>query len=128
MPTFSGYLRSNGKVESLLDSDNQADSVAWMIDRNGVSVTLVRANVAQTAQTVLLVPPSARGAGSESRSETGETISYDVLLIGVRDHDTVADFSVQRGDKFKHNGVWHEVLEVDMTLKGKTEASCVARG
>lgn len=128
MPTFSGYLRSNGKVESLLDTANQADSVAWMIDRNGVSVTLVRANVAQAAQTVLLVPPSRQGAGHESRSETGETITYDVLLIGVRDHDTLTDFNVLRGDKFKHNGVWHEVMEVDKTLKGKTEARCVARG
>jgi hypothetical protein len=128
MPDFTGYLRSDGKVESLLDTDNQANSVAWMIDRNGESIVLVRANVAQTAQTVLLVPFGQGERPSESRSDTGETISYDVLLIGVRGHDTLTDFNVQRGDKFKYNSVWHEVLEVDKTLKGKTEARCVARG
>lgn len=127
MPTFSGYLRSNQKVESFLDTLDDANPIAFLLDRQSVSLVLVRSGIAQTAQNVVAVPPGESSRGSESRGATGESAEYDVLLIGVRDHATLTDFDVKRADRFLYNSTWHEVIDIDNTLAGKTEARCRAR-
>ena len=127
MPSLSGYLRANDHDEIWLDSLNRADNVQWMIDRDGVSITLIRDGTPQTAQNALLVPIASGARGNESRHETGESSSLDMLLIGVRGHGTETDFDVKRGDVFTLNTVRYEVIDVNKAITGKTEANVKAR-
>lgn len=129
MPRFKNYQRSNDKDNTWLNQENRADSVQWMIDRDGVSITLLRDGVAQTAQTCIVVRPGSSSRGRESRHETGESANYDVILIGIRDHSntSISDFDVARGDLFNYQSIQYEVIDVVKVDKGKTEANCKAR-
>ena len=130
MPDFSAWMnwRDTEHLETWLDDANPASEVAFIVGHRGVSVTLVRGATPLAAQTVLLVPAS--GASSTTREPAGgggiagETYSY---LIGPRDHPTLDDFDVARGDLFTHEGAKYKVDFVDKTMPGKTEARCSAQ-
>lgn len=121
MPSFDGWLRDTSPISDLSERDFGS---AWMVDRAGVSITLERVG---TAQTVILVPSGRSNTGTEQRGETGQSSDYDVALIGMRDHATIADFNVRRGDTFEYKSTFYEVINVDKTMPGKTEARCKAR-
>lgn len=128
MPSLSNYLRSNDKDETLLDQHNRADSAQWLIDRDGVSITIIREGTPQTAQTCIVVQPGSTSRGRESNYETGQAAQFDVILIGVRGHtsDAISDFDVARGDLFTYQSTQYEVLDVINVDSGQTVANCRA--
>lgn len=128
MPDIGGLLNWSGLAANALDTEteNRAESVEFMIGHRGVNITLVRNATPITAQKVLVVP---QGQGNPSRNDTPASSGamQVMVLVGLRDHATLADFDVQRDDRFVHLGASYVVRFVDNSMPGKTEAYAEAR-
>lgn len=68
------------------------------------SITLIRAGVAQDAQTVRLLVP--RRLPSEGASPGGEQAEADLIVLGT------SSLNIQRGDRFAVSSEWYEVVYV----------------
>ena len=68
------------------------------------TITIIRAGVSQSAQTVRLLIPGSRGG--ERASPGGEQAEADLIVLGT------SSFDVQRGDRFAVNSEWYEVVYV----------------
>lgn len=121
MPDFDAFWGSRGKAASLWDDPNRAVDVATMIQDHPTSVTLTRGSTPLEAQNVLAntsqSPTVPSGAGGQPGQDR-------LVLIGTRDHDTLDDFDVQKGDRLMLNGTAWRVIMVDKTYPGQTVATC----
>ena len=128
MPDTTKYYGWDfGKAHDWLDQDDQSAQADFIQGHQSTSVTLIdKAGAARAVQTVRLVAASggAKPQGRRTPASAGEEI--DIILIGRRDHPTLADFSVARGDRFTELSVTYEVLYVDKTFPGYTVAQCIA--
>jgi hypothetical protein len=98
-------------------------SDAWVrINDKPSSISILRNDTLplMAAQTVRIE----RGAiGDTASGGAGETMITGVNIFGVRDHQTVADTDIQRGDTFDLDGVLYQVTNVNLTLPGEIQAS-----
>jgi len=122
MPNWDAFWGGRGKAASLWDDPNRAVDVAQMIQDQPTSVTLNRAGTAQSAQTVL-----ATTSGSSWRATqgpAGQPSSTTLVLIGVQNHPTLADFNVQKGDRFRLWNTNWTVMIVKKLYEQVIEAHC----
>lgn len=128
MPDTTKYYGwDTGLVHDWLDQHDQSAQADFMQGHQSTSVTLIdKAGAARAAQTVRLVVAGGdtKPQGRRAPASTGEEI--DIILVGRRDHPTLADFAVARGDRFAVLSVGYEVLYVDKTFPGYTVAQCIA--
>lgn len=120
MPDIGKLLNWDGKATCLIDDFPRAEGVEFMIGHRGVSLILVRSTGPLAAQTVLLMP--AGRTRLEVEGEAGEMSKASMAVIGVRNHPTLPDLDIRRGDRFAYDGHQYEVTHVDTTMAGKTEA------
>lgn len=98
---------------------------AWSrIQRDAVSVVLVRGGVNLTAQTVRVVVDTGRAQVSEDGMTTAATRT--ATLFGVRNHPTVANTDVQRGDLLRLSDGLYKVVAVTHRI-GEVQATCEAQ-
>lgn len=122
MPDFGTWLgwHEAGDFEEWYRELDRSDSIGFMIGHRGVSITLVRNGVKQTAQSALLVPAGRNTDASEVKAESGVSAIEQLLLVGQ------SDFNVERGDKFKYPSTMtrlnYEVVRVEKTLVGMVQA------
>ena len=128
MPDTTKYYGwDTGLIHDWLDQDDQSAQADFMQGHQSTSVILVdREGVSRAAQVVRLVAASGdtKPQGRRTPASAGEEI--DIILVGRRDHPTLADFVVARGDRFAELSVQYEVLYVDKTFPGYTVAQCIA--
>src|SRR5512133_484101 len=123
MPDFDAFWGGRGKANDMRDDHNRAGDILTMILDNPTSVTLIRGATKLAAQTVL----ATQGGGSVTSDAIGPAGMPgvdDIMLLGVCDHDTVADFNVQRGDTFR---LWNTNWTVKFVVRhvpGVIEAHC----
>ena len=92
--------------------------MAWeRIQDRPTSVTLDRGGVAQAAQTVRLEYSSPHTV----QGEVGKAGEYDLVVFGVKDHPTVTDTNIKRGDRFAVGKLVYEVLTV-ANVPGEVQA------
>lgn len=105
-----------------LGGDRAAD--AWRrIQDKATSIVLKRGTSLLSAQTVRIE------FSNHSNVERGETSTpglIDVTIFGVKDHPTVSDTDIQRGDRVVLENTEYEVVGVIATI-GEVQATCEAR-
>lgn len=94
----------------------RAGDVTREIADDPQSITIVRAGVAQAAQTVRILPQTWGPSGSETGSVGGETSTDEVVVLGGN------SLNIQREDRFTVNGTWYEVVYVEPALPNRCEA------
>lgn len=109
MPTISNWTGTT--------ATNRAEDAWARISDKPSSVVFRRKNVNQAAQTVRLEYRSGTGV------KVGETVSSAIqgmIVFGIKDHPTLSDTDMQRGDRFTDaDGTW-EIDQV-MTLPGEVQ-------
>lgn len=95
---------------------------AWeRIQDKASSVIIVRGNTTLTAQTVRL--EYGNQTASEVSGGAGTSSNQDLIVFGIRDHATLDDTNIQRGDRFAISGVQYRVMAVVKTT-GEVQAHC----
>lgn len=90
---------------------------ARMIDERPVSITVVRDGSAKTAQPVRIEPLSAGSA--ERMGIVIEGANSAVLVLGYKNHETITDTDLIRGDWFYYDNKRYDVKQ---TLAGVDDA------
>ncbi len=101
---------------------SRAEATWLRIQEKPSSVVLVRGtSTTLAAQTVRL--EYGNQMPSESQGGAGASSKQGLIVFGVRDHETVADTNIQRGDRFAVSGSQYRVIAVIPTL-GEIQAMC----
>lgn len=89
--------------------DNRPSSIGDLISLKPTSITVKRGNSTLSAQTVRLETLASQRAVVR---EGGITHQIDAVLLGYRNHSTIADCDIQAGDRFAADGLSFEVVVV----------------
>ena len=128
MINMENYLGVGGIETDLIGNYNRAAGVEYMSNyAQGQDIVLTRNSTTLDAQRVIVAPIT--GTTVEERfGPPGQqrTSTIDIMLIGPRNHPSLPDFDVARGDRFAIGTARYEVIYVDVSLNGKTEARCAS--
>jgi hypothetical protein len=108
MPNINNIV---GEARGITASDRAV--TAWKrIQDNPASIVLVRGTppAPLSAQTVRI--EFTRGSGQEGAGEAGVSDIRLATVFGVRDHPTVTNTDIRRGDRFKYNDTQFQVSSV----------------
>lgn len=123
MPDISAWLGADDRAQDWLTRDPaRAESVALIIADKPASVTLIRKGVALSSQTVRI---DVFGASTNERLGMGSnafTNTQRVLVLGYRDHATIADTDIQTQDEFAFDGQYYRVVKVESGMTDRVEA------
>lgn len=115
---FTGW-KAGGNA---LDGDRAAD--AWRrIQDKPTSIVLKRGTTLLDAQTVRIEFSS---GANEQPAPTATPGFLNVTIFGVKDHPTVSDTDIQRGDRVVLENTEYEVVGVIASI-GEVQAFCEAR-
>jgi len=99
---------------------------AWnRINRNPTSITIIQKDETElAAQTVRIefdnsMDSERKGDGGGG----GMSARRDAIVFGVKNHPTVTDTNIQRGDRFAVNGQIYRVVQV-ILVPGEVQATC----
>lgn len=118
MPDLTGWLGSDEQISA----ERRARDAWRRINRKSIGITLARGNVDLDEQTVRIEYNS---DVSETKGEVGISSRIILTVFGVRDHATVANTNIKRGDRFTHNGHQYKVVDV-VENPGDIQARCEA--
>lgn len=90
-------------------AESQPELLGSLIPLKSTSITAIRNGVSLGAQTVRLETLSSQ---RQVVDETGRTYGIDAMVLGYKNHPSIADTNLQAGDTFKANGVSYEVVIV----------------
>lgn len=124
MPDLGAWLGDTDPLATWTDDIDRAHDVARHIAAQPASITVTRAGVALTAQTVRLEPT---GGAAERLFNIGALSKGGVIVVGYKDHPTITDTSLQRGDRFAYGGQWYSVTQVLPNTPGRLLAVAEAR-
>jgi hypothetical protein len=97
---------------------------ARLISHKSTSITVVRAGVSLTAQTVRIED---MGRTREVQTEGGQTAIADTLILGYFGHPTITDTDLQTGDRFAVAGVGYEIVGLLPGLTDSLQAWAMVR-
>lgn len=105
MPDFTKWMSDSTEIDICARAVG-----AWnRIQRNAVSVVIVRDGTALDAQMVRI---EADSTARPIASDAGRTGAIRRVVYGVRGHPTVDDTDLLRGDRFAYGGVQYEIVQV----------------
>jgi len=110
-------------LSDYIDVDRGVDTARLVTDK-ATSVTIVRAGVAQDAQSVRI---ETAGRPYTYQTEAGQTAQADALIIGYTGHPTIADTDLQVGDRFAVGGVGYEIVGLLSGLSDSLQAYAKVR-
>lgn len=119
-------MNINNALTSTADSETDRAVDAWKrISEKPTSVTMKQDDgTAVAAQTVRIEWDS---TSSEAAGPGGQSSIRRGTMFGVRNHPTVTDTNVQRGNRFALNSYQYRVIDVLTTL-GEVQARFEAMG
>lgn len=114
MPSFNVWLGgTTGKIDTNISTQNaydDAETVGVRIAQRSSSIIITRAGSQLAAQTVRIeamsYPP---GFTDTPNSDPAERM---VIIIGYKNHPTIADTNIQTRDRFLYNNDRYEVTEI----------------
>lgn len=108
MPDINTWLGGTPALATWRDDVDRAYDTERTITAKSASITITRAGVAQAAQTVRLEPQS---GGSDARGQNATVSNAGVLIVGYKDHPTITDTDIRRGDRFFYAGQMYTVTQ-----------------
>ena len=123
MPQMSAWLNADDRARDWHTTDApRPASVAELIADKSASITVVRAGVAMSAQTVRI--DVFGGSAAERMGMGGNALSnvQRVLVLGYRNHPTIADTDIQANDHFRYDGRSYRVVKTEGSLPDRVEA------
>lgn len=101
MPNIAGLVT--------LTNAQSAKLIGDLIELKGISITLVRRDVVQAAQTVRLETLASQKQVTVS---PGQVYMCDAYILGYKNHPEIADTDVKPGDRFSYDGRAFEVIQI----------------
>jgi hypothetical protein len=91
-----------------------------------VSITVYRDGVELDAQTVRIdrATLTTKRQGADNNVSIEET---PYIVTGYKDHPTIDDTDIERGDRFEYESVVYSVVDVQLNLSGRLQARAVAQ-
>lgn len=123
MPDMSAWLGAETRGHDWRTQDApRPASVANLIAEKSSSIVVVRNGVAAAAQTVRI--DVFGGSASERMGMGGNALTNTqrVLVLGYRNHPTIADTDLQANDHFRHDGRSYRVVKTEGGLSDRVEA------
>jgi hypothetical protein len=113
------WRNTTGLSDGFLSID-KAVHTAITIAEKPVNITVVRSGASQSsAQPVRLEAMATPTQQSGEQFRGGEV---DMLVTGYKDHPTIDDTDLRKGDRFKYNDQWYEVVEIYPEIEGRLMA------
>jgi hypothetical protein len=100
VPDVDAWLGDSQPLASWRGQEERAHDTARIIADKPSVITVIRAGIAQTAQTVRVDLSRRSGNRYEMRNDTGSVGSMTTQIIGYKGHPTITDTDLQRGDQF----------------------------
>jgi len=97
----------------------RAEDTAARITAQPVSIVVIRDGAKLDAQTVRVEP---LGLPGQQRGENATVANTGVLITGYKDHATIADTDLRRGDRFVVDGQMITVTAVLVVVPGRLVA------
>lgn len=122
MPDVTAWLHGNG----VIDPEPRAAAAWARIQNKPTQITIKRDGVSgvMTAQTVRIEFDTTRNI--EASGAGGKTSVQIARVFGIRDHATLPDTNILRGDRFTTDDIfWYRVIDVILTI-GEIQANAVA--
>lgn len=110
-------------------AETRAAGVWVWINQHAVSLVVNRGGTAQTAQTVRIEGSKSVGGGaSDRRGDVSLVVKRQVVVFGIRGHNSIADTDLRRGDRFSYNAnptgrLNYEIIHVDSNQLGQIQAT-----
>lgn len=120
MPNFNAWLGAPPVLGAWLDDVTDAVGVAEIIGQKPVSITVYRQSGVLPAQTVRLDLLSSVASVQEQNATTLGVMR--VLVLGYRNHPTITDTDLRRGDTFAYDGQRYKVTQIDTTYRDRLQA------
>lgn len=108
MPNVDNWLSDNPSAD-WLGSVNRAVDIARVIADKPFSITVQRNGSTLPAQTVRI--DISRPAGNPGMAVTVDAST--LIIFGYRNHPTIADTNLQRGDQFLYDGALYDVTNLE---------------
>lgn len=121
MSRIDAWLGNSFPLGSWLDDHDLGVDAAILIADKATSIAVIRNGVAQAAQTVRI--EEMRGA-RQVQTSAGQVYQIDAVVIGYRGHPTIANTSLQPGDRFAVAGVRYEVIMLAPNTPDSLQAYC----
>lgn len=125
MPDIDAWAGNEFPLGGWLDDINASVDTARILQDKVSSIVLVRAGVSQTAQSVRI--EDLRNKPRSYQTEAGETGLAEILILGYKNHPTITDTDVQRGDRFALDGASYRVVAVTPGLLDSLQAFATMR-
>lgn len=124
MPDLNSWAGNTFPLADWSDDYDPGVDTARIVGDKTTSITVVRAGVAQDAQTVRI-----EELRREREVETpgGQTALVQVVVIGYKGHPSISDTDLQRGDKFAVAGVSYEIVALVPGLADSLQAYAKVR-
>lgn len=122
MVDINAYLGWNpsGDVEEWAAQASRDGGIDLMLGHRGVSVVIRRDNTNLAAQTLLIAPAGRASSSSERSSESGQSATEQLLLVGTATAD------LRKNDRFMYPAsagrLNYEIKRVERSLFGMTQA------
>jgi hypothetical protein len=116
MSKIDAWSTNSFPLPTWLDDHDLAVDTAQLISDKTTSIVVVRAGVAQSAQTVRI---EGMGGDRQALTPAGQVYTVDAVVLGYKGHPTIADTSLRPGDRFVVAGVRYEVI---MLIPGITDS------
>lgn len=121
MPSLDGWLTGSADSDIVVLPAAQRAALAWRrINDRPSSVVLIRAGTPLAAQTMRIEFDNSSSMVNGTLVRTGV---QRLTLFGVKNHPTIADTNIQRGDRFNLGLAQYEVKSV-LTPPGETQGLC----
>jgi len=98
---------------------DRTEDTAARIAAQPVSIVVIRDGATLAAQTVRVEP---YGWPGQQRGENATTANAGVIVTGYKDHATIADTDLQRGDRFMVEGQMVTVTALLVIVPGRLVA------
>lgn len=121
MTQLPNFLKWTGQAAAWIETMQRSAGVEFMAGyRTGSMIALTRSGTVLPPQVVVMA--HARSQQNEIQGDAGRASHNNLTLIGVKDHPTLPDLDVQRGDRFSIGPTHYEITWVDTSLDGRIEA------
>ena len=109
MPDFNAWTGDAVPLTGWTDDNDRAHDTARLIAAKSSSITVSRPSGALDAQTVRLEPAGSAGEASGTNMVISKA---GIVIIGYKDHPTITDTNLRRGDRFLIAGQKYSVTQV----------------
>jgi len=109
MPDFNAWTGDAVPLTDWTDDNDRAHDTARLIAAKSSSITVSRPSGALAAQTVRLEPASSAGEAAGTNMVVSKA---GIAIIGYKDHPTITDTNLRRGDRFLAAGQKYSVTQV----------------